>query len=194
MNQRLLEKFIEATLGESIRSRTFDLREFKSLDNLEDAWFYAIDHLKPMGGGSSRSVFIMSSSKVLKLTKPQAPEKGIAQNENEHKISSDPRFESVVPHVFEHHRDFNWLISELVRPLTNEEQFQVLTGIDWSTFINELRGTNKPTTKFARTIINLAEEMSSFNEFSTLEHWGKTFDGRAVILDTGWSFDVSKHY
>lgn len=89
---------------------------------------YVIDvaGLRYLNEGSSRAVFVIDSKRVLKIAKN---EKGFAQNEMEFRVFQDPATAPLVTKMFLHAEDFSWLVSEIVRPLRSEEEFQQLSGV-----------------------------------------------------------------
>lgn len=89
---------------------------------------YVIDvaRLRYLNEGSSRAVFVIDSKRVLKIAKN---EKGFAQNEMELKVFQDASTAPVVTRILLNAPDFSWLVSEIVRPLTSEDEFQQLSGV-----------------------------------------------------------------
>jgi len=139
-----LNSLLEYLLTEKIRSKNFNMREFKSLTDFKDASVYARERLEQIGEGSSRLVFILSSSKVLKLVNIDADpsghydendqwvenlegsmKKGVWQNEAEFATYTNSHNSLLLPKIYDHHPKFYWLISELVKPLKWN---------DWTTF------------------------------------------------------------
>lgn len=127
--------------------------------------------------------------------------------------------------IFDYDPDGFWLVSQLVRPLNSDEDFEKLTGgIDWEafqyavqTFLYEARGDFKKaadelefrasrrnsdhyaevllkalsylkTNKWVRNFLKMAKKYDLLPEDLTfLDHWGKTADGRVVLLDYGYT-------
>ena len=54
-------------LTERIRSKTFDINEFKKFDHFMDALTYARENLRSIGIGTDRQVFLLSSRFALKI-------------------------------------------------------------------------------------------------------------------------------
>lgn len=91
---------------------------------------YAVQMLPELGVGSSRRTFALSGSKALKIAKN---EKGLAQNKAEMDIFQNNPGNSVVTKVFDAAPDMKWIISEIVKPFSNEE-FEATFGVSAATF------------------------------------------------------------
>lgn len=92
---------------------------------------WANTHLRKLGEGSSRAAYILDSKKVLKLA---LNPKGIAQNETEIEIATNPSLSAIYARIFQYDPKYKWITSELVREISNEEEFEHLTGVHWKTF------------------------------------------------------------
>lgn len=160
-----------------------------------------------LGEGSSRAVYVIDSSKVLKQA---INDKGVAQNEAELKTFTNPHFKPLVTEIYDYDPDGEWLVSEIVRPLTGGE-FEKQTGLNFNDFVDavhylegveytnrqgELAGEKDADNKFVQAAHDLMrfEDLGSGDLFEE-SHWGKTADGRIVVLDYGFTGDVyRKHY
>lgn len=235
MHSSSLTKLIDScvreslTLQEKIRSDTFDLAVFKGLKSHTGRLKYVRDNLAPlapMDAGSSRAVFLLSSRKVLKIAllnikKPEAFKRGVAQNKAE--VENASLIPNLVTKVFDQAPDYTWIVSELVKPLTNDSQFPSLVGFHFGTlmmffhdaykdrfnvdqFQARFKGTKSvfddiqrmrewPAFKDVLTTLKNPEKGLHPGDFSVLDHWGKTADGRVVLLDSGATYEVlSAHY
>jgi hypothetical protein len=240
MNHELLQEYLQLIV-EKIRSkrkiktrfggRRFDLKDFRSLPNESIMQAYAMNYLEPLGQGSSRIAFVLSSKKVLKIARN---EKGIAQNKAEVEVYAEPTSADVAARIYDADKEGKWVISDLVKPITSTNEFKSLTGVDWQEFVQDLTASvstfarkNKMSLpsgahEFTKKVYDMAERGSNKlklgNSSSTakhsapgeaekgsnklmsadltvLDHWGKTPDGRAVILDYGYTEDVAAtHY
>lgn len=213
MTSRLLHEYVALVL-EAIRSKKnqkgsfgdkFDLKKFKSLDNYHMMTAYASEFLEKMGQGSSRVAFVLSSKYVLKIA---INEKGIAQNQAEVDVYTNPTSQPVVAKVYQSDKDFNWLISDLVKPIKSVNEFEELTGVDWKTFSKYVndgikhKSLSNNAPKFIKAVVitalknNLLRGDLAQQDFSrdpkddVLDHYGKTVDGRAVLLDYGFTGEV----
>lgn len=182
-------------------SPKFEFSEFFELRRLNDLLEYAGERLEKLGEGSSRVAFILNSRRTLKVAKNV---KGRAQNKTESEVSSSSRFGHLLARVFAFDSETSsWLISDLVRPLKSSEEFRQLTGISFYTMTDvidasfadgdELSSTllrfavhDTTQKKFLVDLVRMIEEMQlDASELEDWEHWGKTPDGRIVILDYG---------
>jgi len=242
-----------------IRSN-FKWSEFKKIDDHFDRALYLINTgTQVLGEGTSRLVFLLSNRFVLKLAQlaqplPRSPrsfERGKAQNKYEVDLSTDPDVKPIVAEVYDAADDYSWIVSELVRPIKNINEFKDLTGFSFTdfrqvlklVFEGELENTIEKHRKLRQRYIEEINRLDSEDtadktnieyyksqleaiekviEYQTelpehpmvqaaielisdkgamaadmivLDHWGKTADGRVVLLDYGYSRDVArKHY
>lgn len=208
MGPDLLREYVELIV-EKIRSRPrgngrfgtkFDIKKFKELDGINLMLQYAKEFLEIMGTGSSRMAFLFSSKYVLKIA---INKKGLAQNEAEVDVFTNPKSRGVVAKVHSSDPQFRWIVSDLVKPLSSPEEFESLTGVDWPNFINLLRpkikskeSINADDPKIVQAVAVTAQQNNLlFGDIEELSHWGKTPDGRAVLLDYGFTGEVWKsHY
>ena len=203
----LLDELIELTIVEAIRSKTFDMSEFRTIskktNNVNVIYNYALKtKLKELGAGSSRVVFLLGAKKVLKIA---MNDKGIAQNETEADVSTSPKTKPIIAKVLDYDDGFKWLISEIVRPI-NEREFAVIAGMSFNNFVEDIRWfweegteslTKTPKDKMiAATIETMrAHDLIAADIVKKVDHWGKTADGRVVLLDYGYTKNVyAKHY
>ena len=94
----MFEGFNELELSEEY-PEGFDLNEFKNLRSYAKKMSYARAYLgKPLGTGSSRVVYRVDETKVLKLAKN---EKGIHQNEAEINFYGDSYYEDIIAKVID---------------------------------------------------------------------------------------------
>lgn len=207
----LKEFIIESLLYEKIRSKRFKMSEFRSLKTHEEILKYAYRNLKEIGQGSSRAVFALSSRFVLKVAMNK---RGIAQNEAELDIYTDPATKSITSKIIEYDNQYNWLISELVRPIINRFEFHDLTGIRWFSFtegieeavyegieeaINFIRSEHitldQKSIEFITAVFTMARNTKILRgDLSRVDHWGKTTNGQVVVLDYGFTENVREKY
>jgi len=193
---RIAQRFLEA--------RSLDWKRFKALETPDEMIAFCIEQgLRPMGE-SNRVVFALNSSKVLKIAKRDAL--GRDQNLSEAKIASDSQAAPVLTKVFDYDPEGWWLVAELVRPLKSVKEWQQMMGgvehltprVLYSLALrnfhpNYVTDTEKKELAFPRvqklvepfTVVvrkHLVQELGSY------DHWGKTSDGRLVVLDYGYQF------
>jgi len=225
MNESLLRRYIAALVLERIRSNKgkfgqdtkFNLKTFKSLERVEAMRDYADTFLKQLGKGSSRVAYLLSSKYVLKIALNEA---GIAQNKAEVDVYTSPKTRPFVATVHASHDRYAWVVEDLVKELTSEKEFESLTGISWrqfhsainlpwDTFTSDPQGKkddkiaathqhikNGKGKQFLHAVAQTASALHlGIGDIQRLEHWGKTPDGRAVLLDFGYTAEVwQKHY
>jgi hypothetical protein len=206
----LLKHYISLALNENDSSldEGFNFSKFKKIDDNQSMLTYANLNLQEIGEGSSRKVYIFSGTKVLKVATCEA---GLAQNETEVSIFTDPETAPIVAKIFDMDRHYFWLTSELTRPLRTTVQFEKLAGlrekgqldIDEFTFAasrgmfefieskyDEVRVMN-----FARSIHALVRKYGLLaGDLGKVDSWGVTPDGRLVLIDYGFSQTVKNRY
>lgn len=204
----LLRDFIKALVTEAIarpghpdsrqRPEQFKLNEFKALRTLEAMLSYAYDRLDMLGTGTARKVFRMTGTKVLKVGSSMT--KGVAQNKAEVDVFTNPKTAPVVTKIFDYDPNFLWLVSEVVRPLGNDEEFQQETGIPFEQFAEILYGGVVPEDwadidpemmQFLAAALSLSKTSGlEVGDIAVRGHWGKSADGRIVLLDYGYTTHV----
>lgn len=206
----MLEKIRTKKGQKGIMGDAFDMKKFKSIDNREAALGYARKFLEMMGQGSSRAAYLLSGKYVVKVA---LNEKGIGQNRAEVDVYTNPESQPVVAKVFDAHSQYLWVIAEVVRPIKATNEFESLSGVDWETFceyVNKgIKGKHldKGAPRFIRAVIQTAlkndllkgdlaqQDFSHAASEDVLDHYGKTADGRIVLLDYGFTGEVwSSHY
>ena len=186
----------------------FDFKKFKQIHDEGDRFAFALENLDLLGEGGSRTVFLLSPRFALKVAQS---DRGKSQNATEAAISADPKFGQVLARVHQHAPDFSWVVSDLVRPLTSEKEFENLFGMPFEEFVHVIEGgdyhkwVGNPNWKVTSGsiypnkgdetigtygLINTLRTLIKSKKLHTpelnfLEHWGKTGDGRIVILDYG---------
>ena len=204
-----MKKLLEA----SVRG-TFDLATFKSFDDQFDAYNYARDNLKALGKGSGRVAYAYSSGKALKIA---MNEQGFRQNEVEVSVYSQPKTRDIVAKIYEHDPGMMWVLVELVRPINSEEEFMdyvsaegfsgtvadapdiygmnaVVGDIVDNEYEGALAGRVDPVFAYMlRTVV--VENDLEVSDIVTKRSWGKTSDGRLVLLDYGFDrANARTHY
>lgn len=96
----------------SLPSTKFNWNEFKKLKS--EHLRYARKTLKLLGEGSSRRTYLFSSHKVLKIAKNDA---GRAQNKTEVEVFTNPQVKDITTKIFEYDDNYQWILSELVKPV-----------------------------------------------------------------------------
>jgi hypothetical protein len=208
MSKTLLKEYLTLVL-EKIRSKKvktsrfgnkFELKKLQTFDNINVIINYADTFLDKLGQGSSRAAYLLNSKTVLKVA---INEKGLAQNEAEVDVFTNPKSKLIVAKIHKADKDYKWVISDLVNPIYNKDEFAQGAGVDWKTFYDVLENViryhdDMPSglDKFTQAVITTAKENKLlFGDLSQIDHWGKAPDGRVVLLDYGFTQEVSaNHY
>lgn len=112
----MFEGFNESELTEEYPT-TFSFEELKKLNSYRTKKKYIESHLgKPLGIGTSRLVYRVDKTKVLKLAKNK---RGLAQNEVEIDWGRETYFNDIVAKVFDFDNDdYYWVEMELALPIS----------------------------------------------------------------------------
>ena len=129
LNENIAYNLIETLMGEEYPS-TFDMEHFKTLTNFNQRIKYCNEHLTKISSGSSRIVYKIDDTKVLKLAKNK---KGLAQCAIEIQWGGDNYFDEILARTIEYHPDDLWVEMELARKVKKSD-FQVLEDINFDEF------------------------------------------------------------
>ena len=208
MNELLVEYIKSIIISEKVRSKNikskfgnkFDINKLQKLDNIELVKYYANLFLEKLGEGSSRAAYTLTSRKVLKVA---INKKGISQNEAEVDVFTNPTSKPIVATIYKADPEYKWVISDLVKPLGVNE-FKKLTGLNWYEFSRELedviRYNEQPSeitkkSNFVKSVIQTAKMNNLlFGDLGVIDHWGKTSDGKVILLDYGFTGTVWEHH
>lgn len=177
-----------------------DIKHFKNIPDPIAATHYIeeIVKLELLGEGSSRKTYLLSSKYAIKIAKNPA---GIHQNRQEVEFWTDPRFTGIVANIADYQDKFIWIMVELVRPLKSESEFISLTGMSFYDFDLYVKGTitedkAKNVPPFVARLRKLVQDkVISAADATKLSSFGKTSDGRVVLLDYGLTSSIYRtHY
>lgn len=189
------QKGMKGSMGDK-----FSLRQFKSLPDHRTMLAYASRFLEKLGTGSSRATFLFSGKYALKIA---LNDKGFSQNESELDVYTNSKNANIIAKVYGADEENRWIISDLVKELNDPDEFAQLSGTDWDDFTHTVYDwLGKKATKttkpdgFTQNVIKFARENNLLaGDIEEINHWGKTPDGRVVLLDYGLTSDVwDKHY
>lgn len=153
--KQLIEEQAGQVLQESLRG-TFDLNLFKTLKSLGQIHEYVQGAgLQFLGEGLGRQVYLLSSSKVLKIV---GNEMGVLQNKDE--IEGFRKFghTGAVAKVYESNPEGYWIIMEIAKAFQSEGQLKSETGLNEDfmiAFAYELTHKRFSTETFRATMSNL---------------------------------------
>jgi len=124
---RNLERLLKSLFLNEAHLGKFNMDVFKNLMTLGEKQEYAKKHLTELGRGSSRVVYAISTSKVLKIAKTDGP--GRAQNMTEISVWTDPKTKTVAARIFDFDEEYMmWLVMEIAQPFEHNK-FNELLGI-----------------------------------------------------------------
>lgn len=206
------------------KGNKFSLSEFKNLSSIREMDDYANERLERLGEGSSRRCYVLSGSKVLKISKRfrgiETGGAGIAQNKAEVDVYTNPKTKPICAKIFDFDPEFRWVISELVRPITSHSEFESKMGVKTRDFflIARLIERNFSVDEICREIIevqshdiddrdkqheqnkDVAEILSNLKSLDlryedlSPEQWGISASGNIVLLDYGFTTGVYKEF
>jgi len=143
--KNLIKETIDALIDEALFKSdvgSFDIRHFKQLSINGDSWHlmeYAATRLPFLGSGSARSVYALSTGKVLKIARNK--KNGLKQNQYEVEFFKKLQGNiNLVAKIYEYDPEYKWIIAEPVRAFQNEAQMKKETGglnsdvLDWFYF------------------------------------------------------------
>jgi hypothetical protein len=145
---------------------SFDMDLFKNLKSFIERVKYCDKHLKKISSGSSRIVYIIDDTKVLKLAKNT---KGIAQCETEINWGQDGYYGTILARTIDNHPDGLWVEMELARKIKIGD-FKRIEGVDFNKLGAYLRIFNDENNgKRPYTFLNKEDrEILENNEFVSL--------------------------
>jgi hypothetical protein len=210
-----------ARLKSDVRAK-FELSKFARVVGLEEQLEFLRTTGMFVGAGSSRIVFAVSPKKVVKLAggwdeASGAPpssryvQAGRAQNKVEYEAykTASPEERMLLPVVYEAGPNYAWIMCELVRPLRSDDELRAMLYLSteqYAKFMDVIGYGRKSFEEFVASLggeahkvfdrlAKLAEKLDlHIGDMSTIDQWGKTADGRLVLLDTGATEEVMRSY
>jgi len=184
-----------------VRSNTFEWNYFKELRDPHEILKYCKKHLDFIHQGSSRAAFILTGRFVLKVA---LNEPGREQNVKEYDVYNTTNFKNIITRVYDHQWKFYWLLVDLVSPLSHaksgETQDVIMPINSYEEFFaayDGSRGFTSPYLTQEQIIEGQAfanEQDMPFAEIFNPEQWGKTTDGRIVLIDYGFDHQMAQNY
>jgi hypothetical protein len=133
LSENLVYEVIESYLEEDYPS-DFDLEEFSKLTSFNKRIQYCQERLKRISSGSSRIVYMVDDTKVLKIAKN---EKGLNQNDIEATYSNYHDIKDITAQVFAYDDNDLWVEMELARKVT-PKIFQQVVGVSFDDYCDAL--------------------------------------------------------
>ncbi len=124
LKESLNLSLIESLLDEDYPS-SFNMEHFNSLKSFSQRINYCEANLQRISSGSSRIVYKIDETKVLKLSKNQ---KGLAQTETEIEWGGDSYYGNILAEIFAFNDDNLWVEMELARKVSKSD-FQRIVGV-----------------------------------------------------------------
>jgi len=137
-------------------------------------------------------------------------DKGIVQNEAEANtyMEASTSVQKVLPKIYDYHKHGYWLLTELVKPFNTLEEWEQATGMRWEQLVdftkymldNEFVHDEYDRNNFVdqSVLVALCDLVLKHdlepNDICGIPQWGKTADGRAVLLDAGGTKEVLERY
>ena len=171
--------------------KKFNGNEFKQIKDPGEMHHYLHLTLQVIGKGTARTVYLLPNTNwVLKMG---GIDKGGAQNKVEVDLYTNPKLKNILAKIIDFHPNYYWIVAERVDPISKEE-FKKLTGIN----IEDLYKYDEPfdsNNQFLNRYFNLTTNSTLWwEELWKLEHWGKTKEGRLVLLDYGVDAQVGNDF
>lgn len=129
LNESLTMNLLEVLVGEEYPT-SFNMDVFKKLKSFNQRIKYCEENLKRISSGSSRIVYMIDNTKVLKLAKNT---KGLAQNEVEIEYSQYSDLEDIVAKTFDYDNENLWVEMELARKVSLGD-FKRIVGYSFEDF------------------------------------------------------------
>jgi len=129
LSESLVYEVIESYLEEDYPSN-FDLEEFSKLTSFNKRIQYCQERLKRISSGSSRIVYMVDDTKVLKIARN---EKGLNQNEIEAEYSNYYDIKDITAQVFAYDQNNLWVEMELARKVT-PKIFEKVVGVSFDDY------------------------------------------------------------
>jgi hypothetical protein len=195
------EKFEKLTDsgGKIVKNNDEILKEISSLKDFDDRIELAEENFDKLGEGSSRTIFQISDSLVLKIAHN---EKGLAQNEAEMGLKSP-----CINNVLVADTEAKWIIVRFTETMS-EEDFKDTIGVPFKTFMkalyfkhnNEIHDDRPDDydeivqNPFFKCISKTALEHDlQIGDVAKTSSWG-LLDGKPVLRDFGLTKDVFIDY
>lgn len=194
----------------SNKSKPFNFDEFKALKGSDppegyDPMYvqfhaydamrgYAHERLQYIDGGSAREAFVLTPRYALKVA---LNDKGVAQNKAEVKLSKTKGASEAIAKTVTSDKNGNWVVAELVRPLVDDDEFEERTGITIDSLYTALEtGSYHWFPAKARALVDGLRSLkrAGLENDYRFEQFGVTPDGRAVLLDLGFSKAVARKF
>lgn len=216
---RITESQMKSLIGEMAYPASFNFDEFRQLRTFAERVKYCEQHLKRLSSGSSRIVYIVDDEKVLKLAKNK---KGIAQNEVEIRLGTEPYY-TCFANVYEYDENALWVEMEYCQK-AKKSDFKSIYGVPFECLCCMIweQGSNN---RFSRSYYNPykgyknivqsiwegeendlqmlfmslqeyigGEMLCGINDLCRISSWGINSEGYFILIDYGLTDEVYDQY
>lgn len=147
----------------------FDINQFKVIRSYAGKLKYASQFLgKPIGSGSSRTVYRVDQNKVLKLAKNQ---KGIEQNQAETNWNNDSYYGGILAKIFDFDDETNLWVEMEIAFKPKKSDFKRLWNINFDDlfyYLNKYHEENRGRKSYFRIDDNVKNMMDENDDVQTL--------------------------
>ena len=174
---------------------------------LEGGYKYCVKMLgEPIGNGSSRAVFQIDDTRVLKLA---TNIKGVAQNKAEVAVYNQTADKAFMPIIYNDSdmENYFYVISEYVLP-ADEEDFEYVLGVSFDTLREIIYDRTMETVideydnlpnfqKLLQYIENMHDDGINIDDWHNINNWGLAKrNGKAIMvtLDNGFTNNVANNF
>jgi len=167
------------------------VNKFTNIKSFKDKIKFAESNFHKIGAGSSRIVYDINDTLVLKLAKNK---KGLAQNELEIDIGTTEYYFTGITKVIQYDENNTWLISEKASKISYSD-FEKFFGIPLLHFFIYLKKgedmgnvQNTLQTTSLGVIYDLVNDYDlAPGDIDRISSWGKTKNGLIKLVDYGFS-------
>lgn len=114
---------------------SWNIEDFKKLRSFNQRIQYCEKNLQRISSGTSRIVYKVDDTKVLKLAKNK---KGLAQNEIEVGFSKDYLWDGIVAQIYDYDQNDLWVEMELAKKVS-PKKFQEIVGFSFENYCDGIR-------------------------------------------------------
>lgn len=155
-------------------------------------------HLKFIGRGSGRGVFIIDNKRVLKFAYNEG---GISQNKVEISLSNNPKYSKILAEVCQYDEEYKWIIVERAVPLKCKD-FYSYTKIRFTKFragmLNFLDERDIENNSYFKLVQELMNEFKMpKGDLIKNSSWGiveRTGEKIPVLIDYGLIYENYKQF
>ena len=155
------------------RCSTFSLGELKNQRGWAGKARYLNNCLPKLGSGSARVVYLLESTKVIKLAKN---DKGIAQNEVEAGLMKDSQgmYSDIMAQIIDYDEDCLWVEMEVAKKL-DAKTFRQATDLSWKDYSKYIWYYDMYLKGFSKYIDEIPDEVLENEFFSSIIDAAQSF-------------------